>query len=299
MKKGLYLVLSLLVVFSLGVVFLHCGDDDGECTCPDGEECCAKCKDKTCPDGEVCWVGGNECTAPCCPGQMDPDKQEYFISVAGKVIDLTTQQPVDGIGVAPIAPMDALLPGDPTHLDDQVTGADGTFQTECFDVKTVALGCVMLADDEGTDYFPTGTGVKAWDENADKWCVFDAMVFAIPNTLVAGLDMLPNIDSASEGFVMGFVVDSTGSMVEGAVIKKVDDEGTTSDLTSAYYPIMSDPPDLTTGTATSAAGIFVLPGENFNNVITKITAEKTGHTFAVEQASNKAGFCYFTPIQEE
>ena len=64
MRKGLYLVLSLVVVFSLGAVFLHCGDDDGEKTCEEGQECCEAVP--TCPiAGWTCDTVNNVCVDPC------------------------------------------------------------------------------------------------------------------------------------------------------------------------------------------------------------------------------------------
>jgi len=292
MRKSLYLVLSLLVAMSLGAAFLNCGDDgDDVCECEGGAECCDECPD--CAEGMRCNFMTGEC-GDCC---ADAPENEVHIWVSGKVVDMTTQEGVK-VALTPISPMDALTGEDPTHLDDQVSGDDGLFKTNCFDVTTVTLGCVMLTDDENFDgtggtYFPSGTGVKAWGpDKKERYCVEEAKVFAVPNTLVAALDGYTSVDSA-EGFVMGFVVDATFTPVADAVVKKED--GT--DLNEVIYPnaTFTD----FSGTATSATGIFVLPDTSFPAGLDSITAEKTGMTFGVEQAATKDGFCYFTFIQAE
>ncbi len=295
MRKSLYLVLSLLVVFSLGAVFLHCGDDgDGPCECPEGQECCTECGNETCPDGERCDFMNNEC-GDCCADLWT--KTSVHIWVSGKVLDLTTQQGVKA-SLTPISPMDALTEPEPEHLADTLSGDDGTFKTDCFDVTEVTLGCVVLSDDENFDgtggtYFPSGSGVAPWGADLnEKYCVEEAKVFAVPNTLVAALDQYTSVDSANGGFVMGFVVDASYTPVAGAVVTKGD--GTA--LAEVVYPnaTFTD----FSGTETSATGIYVLPHTNFSG-LGEITAEKTGMTFGKEQAAPKPGFCYFTYIQAE
>jgi hypothetical protein len=216
--------------------------------------------------------------------------------VAGQVRD-TTGTGV-AVALAAIAPMQALAPGDPTKLAETTSDASGVFALDCFDVTNVALGAVVMADDTGWDggagsYFPTGTGVIGWSSNSEKVCVDTAAVFVVTTQMVAGFDQLPNIDSASEGFVMGMVVSAAGAPVEGAVIKKGDG----SDVDSVYYP-NANFTDLTTGTATANHGIYVLPAANFSAGIASITAQKTGMTFDAMQAAAKPGFCFFAMIQE-
>lgn len=287
MRKGLYLILSLLVVFSLGAVFLHCGDDD-TCECEnEGAECCEECPE--CPDGTRCDLV-NEVCGDCC---ADAPAGEIHIWVSGMTIDMTTQTPA-AAAVAAISPMDALTSDDPEKLAETTTGADGLYKTDCFDVTEVALGAVMMTDDAGWDgtggtYFPTGSGAKGWDKNSEKFCAEETKTWLVPNTLVQGLDAATSVDSATYGFVMGLVVDgTTGSPVEGAVIKKGDG----SDLTEVIYPTAT----AFDGTATAATGLFVLPHTNFPGTIIEINAEKTGMTFGAEQAAPKAGFCYFVYI---
>jgi hypothetical protein len=229
----------------------------------------------------------------CCPGAPPG---EYHIDLSGTAVDITTQQGVR-VGIALISPMDALTNPNPTHLDSLVSGTDGSFQSDCVDVTDVALGCVILVDDQIFDgtagtYFPTGTPVIGWNTNADKVCADDVKAFAIPNTLVAILDSSTSVDSASYGFVMGIVVDASYDPVAGAVIM----QGDGNDLGEVIYPNAT----FTSfdGTTTSATGIFVLPHTNFTVGILAITAEKTGMTFDAIYAAPKAGFCYFALIQE-
>ena len=290
MKKGLYLILSLLVVFSLGAVFLHCGDDNGNGGCPDDAECCEEYPD--CETGRCDFA--NSVCGDCC---ADAPAGEYHIWVSGMVLDMTTQQGI-AAAVAAISPMDALKELDPEKLTDQVTGADGLFKTDCFDVTGVALGMVMMSDDVGWDgiagtYFPSGSGVKGWDKNSEKYCAEAAKVFTVPNTIVAALDGYTNVDSAGFGFVMGFVVDASFSQIEGAVVKSGD--GT--DLVEVIYPNA----DFTAfdGTATAATGIFILPHTSFPAGLADITAEKAGMTFELTKAAPKKGFCYFAIIEGE
>ena len=292
MRKSLYLVLSLLVVFSLGAVFLHCGDDNGNGPgpCGEGVECCEE--DPTCDTGR-CDFSDNTCK-DCC---ADAPDGEVHIWVSGMTIDMTTQQPA-AAAVAAISPMDALTNENPTKLDEQETGADGLYKTACFDVTEVAIGMVMMTDDIGWDgaagtYFPTGSGAKAWSKNSEKFCAEEVKTWLVPSALVAGLDAATSVDSAGFGFVMGLVADvSSGSPVpvDGAVIKKSD--GT--DLVEVIYPnaTFTD----FSGTETSANGMFILPHTNFAAGITEINAEKAGMTFGAEQAAPKAGFCYFVYI---
>ena len=230
----------------------------------------------------------------CCPNAPEG---AIHISANGQVINLATQQGAQ-VDLTPIEPQAALAPGDPTHLGDTSTDAQGAFNIDCLDVTNIALGLVVLTDDPGFDggqgdFFPTGTGIKAWKTNEEKTCVEGAMAIALPNTMVAALDQLPNIDSINEGFVMGMVVDDAQAPVEGATITAGDG----SDLSAgAYYP-NADFSDLTSGTATSPNGLFLLPAANFPQGVASITANKEGHTFEIAQAAAKPEFCYFSVIQ--
>jgi hypothetical protein len=296
MKKVIMLAVVMLAALAIGIVFIQCGSSD-DTKCPDkcgaDLECCAACPcaTGTCNTDGVCEV------SDCCPNAA---QGKIEIDIAGKVMDASTQQGV-ALAVAAISPTEALTTNTPTLLATAVSGADGMFALDCFDVTNVALGAVILADDNPMDgalgtYFPTGTGVAGWNTNAEKVCVSGAAALAVPNTVVDGLDMLPDIDSAADGFVMGMVVSSAGAPVEGAVIKKTEDNGATwVDLDKVYYPNATFT-DMS-GTATSTAGVYVLPASNFT-AITTIHAEKTGMTFDDAMVAATGGFCFFAMIPE-
>jgi len=265
----------LLALVALSLFAVACGEDEEE-------------KDT------IDEVAETDQTTGCCP---NAPASEFHISITGQALDLTTNQGV-AVALAPIAPMDAIASPTPTHISESASGADGLFSIDCFDVSSVALGMVVLADDAGFDgtggtYFPTSTGVKAWETDEEKVCVEGAAVFAVPNTMVAGLDQLPDLDSATEGFAMGLVLDANKQPVAGATLQKAD--GTA--LAKVYYPN----PDLTdfAGGGGGDAGLFIMPASNFTAGVTEITAVKEGMTFGGSLASAKPGFCYFFVIQPE
>ncbi len=293
MKKVMTLALVMLAALAIGTVFIQCGGSDEPCPdkCGAGLECCdaCPCETGTCNAAGIC--------TDCCP---DAPAGKIHIDIAGKVIDASTGQGA-AVAVAAISPGEALGADNPELLVQTVSAAAGTFALDCFDVTSVALGAVILTDDTGWDgaagtYFPTGTGVIGWSKNTEKVCVSGAAAMAVPNAIVANLDMLPDIDSATEGFVMGTVVSAAGVPVEGAVIKKTEDKGVTwIDLDKVYYPITGST-DMS-GTATSANGSYVLPALNFVS-ITTIHAEKDGMTFDDAMVAAKKGFCFFAMIPE-
>ena len=250
--------------------------------------------DPPCQDWQECIDGICAPTA-CCP---DAPPGEIWYSISGKILDITTMQGVRA-SICLYSPMDALTGDDPTCIPDQCcweSDEDGNFFIPCQPYpEEVALGCMTMMDDpewdgNGGRLFPTGSGGCGWDTDNGDPCVYDARHYALPNTLVAALDAETSTDSAGYGFVMGYVVDSSGNPVAGAVIKKGDG----SDLVEVIYPDAT----FTTfdGTATAESGFFVLPHTNFAGGITEIVAEKNGMTFGAEKAAPKAGFCYFVYI---
>ena len=225
-------------------------------------------------------------------GECPPDTAtEIYIDVGGQVQSLVPGGSVEGLMVAAISPLDALGTGDPTLLATTITDADGMFLIECLDVGTIALGLVLLVDDDpdGTadDYFPTGTGVAAYADASDKVDLYDAAPFAVANTLVAGIEALTGLDTSTDGLVMGLIVDgATHAPIDGAVLNQ-HPAGTPADVS---YPT-ADFSALETDDNTSANGSFV-----FNSSITlsSYIAVADGYTFSEHQAASKPDFCYFS-----
>ncbi len=276
MKKLLIVVLAL----SLAGLAFGCGEDGDECTA--GTLNCDCMAGDTCNAGLVCNASGKcvEDTAECCTNQQ--------VHVSGAVVDVTTQQGI-AAALGPVAPMGFITGTNTTPIVTTTSAANGTFATDCFDATNVALGLVVLADDVGFDgaggtYFPTGTGVKAWDLPEEKVCVEGATVFAVPNTMVTGLGQLPGFDS-TKGFVLGFVMDAARAPVADAVVKKAD--GT--DFAVIYYP-SADFTDFT-GTATSATGMFLIPGPQN---LTTAKPEKAGMTWGESQVAAVPNYCYMS-----
>ncbi len=303
MKKTLRVALSVLVALTIGLAFVHCGDDDPEEeTCPalcgDGLECCDACPNE-CDTGFICNAAGaceEEEEDTCCPDAPDG---EIHISVAGKVTDLGTQAGA-ATWIGAIKPTSAILPGDPPILTTTASDADGLFSIDCFDITDVTVGLVLITDDttpDGAagDYFPTGTGVMGFAAATDAVCSTTAAAMAVPNTLVAGIEALSAgktvpVSAAADGFVLGMVVDATGAQVEGATITLAD--GTVFD--EVYYPA-ADMSNLD-GVATSANGMYVIPGSAVTMMM-EIIANKDGMTFGSSTLGAKENFCFFAIVQ--
>jgi hypothetical protein len=279
--KKLSIALTILVAMSFAA--LGCGEDGDGCTA--GTLNCACATGNTCNTGLVCNPATNKCEAQaaCCTAGSG------MVRVSGGVRDVTTQSGVV-VSLGPVTPLGFISGSNTTPVTTTTSAASGAFTTDCFDASGIGLGLVVLADDEGFDgtggtYFPTGTGVKAWTDDINtKVCVEEAVVFAVPNTMVNNLGALPGFDS-TKGFVLGFVMNASRQPVAEAVVKKAD--GT--EFTTIYYPN----PTFTdfTGTSTSATGMFLIPG-----ALTLVGAkpEKAGLTWQASQVAAVPNYCYMS-----
>jgi len=225
-----------------------------------------------------------------CPADDPPT--HVYIDISGAVNSLDGISSVDGLYIAGISPMDALTNPVPTPIDRStgLIGADGLFAFTCVDVGEVTLGLVMLTDDDpgGTDdnFYPTGTGVKSWVNPIDKVNVENAVVFPVPNTLLAGIETLASVDADTNGLAMGVIVDdATGAFIDGAEVVKAD-----ATALNVAYPT-ADFSGLEADGNTSANGVFVI--QDALTGITNITVNATGYTFDDDMAATKAGFIYF------
>jgi len=225
-------------------------------------------------------------------GECPPDDTTHiYINVAGQVQHMAGGD-VDGLYVAAISPVDALTNPAPTPIGTDVTATDGTFAMPCINVAEVALGLVILVDDNPADgvagdLFPTGTGVKAWTLPVEKVDVLDATPFAVPNALVAGLEAaITGLDAETNGMAMGLVVDGTTHAPIDAAAVTV----TSGAAVPVAYP-NATMTGLETDSNTSANGSFVITVPL--TTIRVFTATATGYTFGTHQAATKAGFIYF------
>ncbi len=308
-------LLSACLMLSVAMAFTACGGDDDngsekgkigqacldDGTCTEGEcvsnlctDCTAGAKDCVCGendacDGELTCDNGicKEAAGDCCPGQ------DLFITVDGAVVDLATQQGVQA-DVAALAPLTALSGDINSHVAEASAAASGVFHFDCFDVSTVSLGLVLLADDPGFDgaggsFFPTITGIAGYADNTDKVCEDSATAMVINNQMQAGLDQIPNLDKAGVGYIIGIVMDKSHAPIEGATVVKGDG----SALDAVLYPSA----DFTTfdGAATSANGVYLIPTQLG---LTPLMGVKDGYTWAndVFKAATVPGAAYFVPL---
>jgi hypothetical protein len=225
----------------------------------------------------------------------EDDATHHYITVTGSVNPLPAGD-VEGLYIAAISPLDALGSPTPTPLGMAVTDASGEFSMECVNTFGVLLGLVILVDDNpedgvAGDFFPTGTGVQSWTDPTSAVDVVDATVMGVTNTLVTGIEVMASVDAATDGFVMGLVINSgTGAPVDDATVTRAD-----STPAPVVYPTAAFDGLETDGT-TSANGSFVMEGALG---LTSFTAEATGLTFGDHQAATKAGFCYFSMMTSE
>lgn len=313
MKKLLSMTLVILVAVALaacGSSEDKCKDMPGtdgsacnaECACNTGLDCTAGTCQAPCTLGEEgCGCDNGTCTGAleccsddmcmatcCCPGQA------LHITVDGMAVDLALQSGVANAAVAALAPLTALSGDIATHVAETSADANGVFSFACFDVSTVSLGLVLLADDAGFDgaagsYFPTISGIAGYSDNTDKVCEEGAKAMAINNTLQAGLDQIPGLDKTAVGYIIGAVVDASRAPLAGATVTK--DDGTALD--AVLYP-NADFSDLT-GTETSATGLYIIPTEL---TLTALIGNKAGYTWDMGtfKAATVPGAAYFVPL---
>ncbi|MBI5486234.1 MAG: hypothetical protein HY905_02760 [Deltaproteobacteria bacterium] len=278
----------LLICFALAMP-LSCGDDDSgtpDVTGDDGGDVAADADADVTPEVEA-DVPEETGETPTCSA----DQTDNFVNLAGLVTPLGGTD-AGGLFLAAADPISALV-GTPTILATTTTNADGTWHMDCVDVTDVAIGLIVMADDDPADgvagdFFPTLTGVTAWDTEgyADK---LEAPVFALTNTLSGGIAALTGIDPEGDGIVMGIVVDGTHAPLAGATIER---SGAGTPLTFAYPT--ADFTGLMDPAATSASGIWVMT--DVLTGLTNVTATLAPHTFDIHPAANVAGNCYFLPF---
>jgi len=306
-------VLAILMALALGLTLAYCGDDGDDDGCPDNAECCAAkpcttgtcingacvedpcpndecCAGKDCPTGETCDNGTCVAEATCCDGQTN------YGFIAGPIAMFPPDGTMAQVSYAVVSAMDALTNPNPTHILEGSTGADGLYQTACFDMTNYSLALMILSDDAGYDgaagtFFPTYSGVMEITTNDDRTCVPEAPAsWALPVALVTQLSAVPPLANiATDGFAIVFIVDANEQPVAGAVLKKFGNPPT--DLANAIYPAADF--SAFDGTETSANGIVIVPGPMG---LTNVVAEKTGMTWEEGPIGAVEGFCFTRPL---
>jgi hypothetical protein len=224
---------------------------------------------------------------PACPDDDPPD--HIYIDVNGAVTSLDGTTEVAGSWTAGISPLDALTNPTPTPIATSAVGTDGVFSMECIDVGPVTIGLVILHDDDpsGSDdnFYPTGTGVKAWADATEKVDVTGAAVFGISQTLAAVIETMASVDIDTNGLAMGIIADgTTGTPIEGATI--VRSGGTAINV---IYPNAAFDG---VGASTASTGVFIVT-DTLSTMVNDLSAEATGYTFGNHSAATKGGFIYF------
>ncbi len=308
---------SACLVLSMAMAFTACGGGDDNNTDNKGKLGQACLEDGTCTEGQCvanvctdCTPGAKDCVcgandacdgeltcqsgickeeaSDCCPGQ------DLFITVDGAAVDLATQQGVK-VDLAALAPLTALSGDIDTHVAEASAADTGVFHFDCFDVSTVSLGLVLLADDPGFDgeagsFFPTITGIAGYtDDPADKVCEEGATAMVINNQMQAGLDQITGLDKNAVGYIIGIVMDASHAPIEGATVVK----GSGDPLDTVLYPNA----DFTAfdGAATSANGVYLIPTQLS---LTPLMGVKDGYTWKNDlfKAATVPGAAYFVPL---
>lgn len=221
-------------------------------------------------------------------GDTGEPEETVAFTVSGTAINLmdpAATPAAEGLCVSAADPTEAITGGEVITVSSSTIGAAGAYEVTGVNVKPV-VGLLMLVEDcgdEGT-VLPTATGIPsdAYMALEDGDVLADTEIYSIDGAsqaaLQAGLEAAGYVgDLATEGSLIGFVLDVDGTPIEGATM-----HGRSGD-TVYYYD--------GTGfgaTATTAAGrgMWVIPeapiynysceadGLNFDN---KMTGSQPGY----------------------
>ncbi len=218
------------------------------------------------------------------------------ITLSGTATNLLTGAPAaEGLCVHVADPTAAVGGGELEILASSTIGADGAYSVAGVD-NTIYIGLLVLVEDcegSGTTVMPTATGVKREEyyDLADGATLSDFAIYSIDGDSQAGFqtglegagyaadpDDRFTGDLGADGTLIGFVLDSAGDGVEGASVS-------TPDGYPAYY-MAADGSFNTTGTATAARGMFLVPAAPIATY--GVTAD--GYTFESELVGSQAGY---------
>ena len=191
--------------------------------------------------------------------------------ITGTIFDFSTRMPVDGASLKVAGALNAITnPAGATALASATSGADGRVDTVTDVPVNQAIAIIALV--EGPGSFLTATGLAAPVEETyygtgngihDLWLMpqasLDAWSAALMGDPEVPADSLP---LGTEGGVIGFVRDATGTPIAGAVV-----EPASADSGAIIRYVAAD--DTITSDMTTETGIFIIigaggTGEDFN-----------------------------------
>ncbi len=224
-------------------------------------------------------------------GTPTDDTGPSGFTVKGMAINLLAQAPAaEGLCVYAADPTPC-LDGDCNIMDSVLVqgtvGTGGMYELKNIETDSAA-GLLLLVQDcaaEGT-VWPSATGMAAstYSSLADGDVIPDYNIYSLDTAaqtaFQAGLTFAGYTGAlTTDGAMLGFVFDSAGAPVDGAMV--AGPKGTTT-----YYYAGPKVGFLTTGTVAAAGALFVIPGAP----IYTYTCTATGYTFDTVTAGSQPGY---------
>ncbi len=227
-------------------------------------------------------------------------------SIEGTALDFAAQAPAaEGLCVYAADPTDSLGGGDLILLAETTVGAGGAFTLEGVSTESV-LGLLLLVQDcagEGT-VMPSATGIALEDYEGlgDGDVLGGRSAYVVSADFQAGIDLSVSAatggasDIGSDGALIGFVFDSSGTPVSGATV----DCGGCADI---FYADPNDADGLFTDTKTGVntstdamtKALWVVPGAP----ITQYTCEDGVNSYEPLLVGSQPGVAVFVAFYAE
>lgn len=237
------------------------------------------CADKE-SAGDSSTGGGDDSTSA-----DDTSGTESGYTISGTAYNLMAGSAASaGLCVAAADPSAAIGGGEIDILASSTVGDAGVYAVTGIS-KVPAVGLLMLVQDcdGGGTVMPTATGVSSSDLSGygDGDVMSDRSIYSIDASsqanLQAGLAAAGYSGTlATDGALVGFVLDSAASPVGGATIS--------AGSTAVYY-LNADGSFNTVGTVAEARAMFVIPAAGVNSY----AASATGYTFNTLLAGSQPG----------
>lgn len=210
------------------------------------------------------------------------------ITISGSASNLLTGAPAtEGLCVVAADPTAAVAGGELTVLATSTVNADGTFSVSGV-ANTSAVGLLVIVEDcegEGPTVLPTATGIKKDDyyDLAAGATLSDRSIYSIDATsqaaFQAGLTVAGYTgDLATDGALVGFVLDSGGTAIADATVA--------GPSTATTYYMAADGSFNTSGTSASVNSLFVIP----KAPVFTYAASASGYTFDSVLAGSQPGY---------